>query len=67
MITSRSIHVAANGLISFFLWLSGSEKKESACIVGDLGLIPELGGSPGGRRGNPLQYLAWRIPTNRGA
>ena len=28
-------------------WLSG---KESACNIGDLGLIP------GGGRGNPLQY-----------
>ena len=25
------------------------------------GLIPELGRSPGGRHGNPLQYSYWRI------
>ena len=30
--------------------------KESACNVGDSGLIPGLGRSPGGRHGNPLQY-----------
>ena len=30
--------------------------KEAACNAGDLGLIPELGRSPGGGRGNPLQY-----------
>ena len=30
--------------------------KESTCNVGDLGLTPGLGGSPGGEHGNPLQY-----------
>ena len=35
---------------------SGSDGKESACRVGDLGLIPGLGRSPGGGHGNPLQY-----------
>ena len=30
--------------------------KESACSVGDLGSIPELGGSPGEGKGYPLQY-----------
>ena len=30
--------------------------KESACNVGDLGLIPELGRSPGEGKGSPLQY-----------
>ena len=28
----------------------------------DTGLILELGRSPGGGHGNPLQYLDWRIP-----
>ena len=28
----------------------------------DAGLIPGLGRSPGEGHGNPLQYLAWRIP-----
>ena len=32
----------------------GSEGKESACNVGDLGSIPGLGRSPGGGHGNPL-------------
>ena len=36
--------------------------KESACNAEDLGLIPGSGRSPGERNGNPLQYLAWRIP-----
>ena len=34
----------------------GSAGKESACNVGDLGLIPGLGRSPGERKGYPLQY-----------
>ena len=32
----------------------GSDGKESTCNVGDLGLIPGLGGSSGGGHGNPL-------------
>ena len=34
----------------------GSADKESACNVGDLGLIPGLGKSPGEGKGYPLQY-----------
>ena len=33
-----------------------SAGKQSACNAGDLDLIPELGRSPGGGHGNPLQY-----------
>ena len=33
-----------------------SYSKESSCSAGDPGLIPELGISPGGRHGPPLQY-----------
>ena len=33
---------------------------------GDVGLIPGLGRSPGGRNGNPLQYSCLRNPTDRG-
>ena len=33
----------------------GSDGQESACNVGDLGLTPGLGRSPGGGHGNPLQ------------
>ena len=32
----------------------GSAGKESACNVGDLGLIPGLGKSPGDGKSNPL-------------
>ena len=34
----------------------GSDGKESACDVGDLGSIPGMGTSPGEGNGNPLQY-----------
>jgi len=44
----------------------GSDDKESACHVGDLGLIPGLGRSPGGGHGNPLQYSCLENP-HRGA
>ena len=37
-----------------FPW--GSTGKEAACNVGDLGLIPGLGRSPGEGKGYPLQY-----------
>ena len=39
-----------------------SESKESAYIVGDLGLISGLGRSPGEVNGYPLQDSFWRIP-----
>ena len=40
----------------------GSAGKESTCSMGDLGLIPGLGRSPGEGNSHPLQYTAWRIP-----
>ena len=40
----------------------GSDSKESACNVGDLGSIPGLGRSPGGGHGNPLQYSCLENP-----
>ena len=39
-----------------YICVCGSEDKVSACNAGDLGLIPELGRSPGEGNGNPLQY-----------
>ena len=41
-----------------FIWASLviQDSKESAYNVGDLGLIPELGRSPGEEKGYPLQY-----------
>ena len=40
----------------------GSHGKESACNAGNLGSIPELGRSPGGEHGNPLQYSCLENP-----
>ena len=40
----------------------GSDSKESACNVGDLGSNPGLGRSPGGGHGNPLQYSCLENP-----
>ena len=37
------------------------------CNVGDLGLIPGLGRSPGEGKGYPLQHSCLRNPTDRGA
>ena len=39
--------------------------EESACSVGDLGLIAQLGRSPGGRDGEPLQYSCLENPMDR--
>ena len=44
----------------------GSNGKESACSVGDLGSIPGLGRSPGGGNGNPLQYSCLENSMDRG-
>ena len=41
----------------FLGFACGSAGKESTCHVGDLGLIPELGRSPGEGNGYPLQYF----------
>ena len=45
----------------------GSQGKESACNVGDLGfLLPGLGRSPGDGHGNPLQYSCLENPHGQG-
>ena len=41
---------------------SDSEGKDSACNVGVLGLIPELGRSPEGVMATHSSILTWRIP-----
>ena len=52
------IHWTRNRLPTpVFLGFSyGSAGKESACNVGDLRSVPELGRSPGEGKGYPLQY-----------
>ena len=44
-----------------------SDGKESACNVGDTGLIPGLGRSPGEGIGYPLQNSYLGNPMDRGA
>ena len=46
----------------FFGFPGGSDGKESACNVGDLGSTPGLGRSPGGVHGNPLQNSCLENP-----
>ena len=41
--------------------------KNLPANVGDLGLIPGLGGSPGEGNGNPLQYSCLENPMDKGA
>ena len=46
----------------------GTDGKASACNVGDPGLIPGLGRSPGEGNGNPLQHSCLEnSPMDRGA
>ena len=48
-------------------FLGGSDSKESACTVRDLGSIPGSKRSPGGGNGNPLQYSCLDNPINKRA
>ena len=52
------------GLLGF---PGGSDGKESACSVGDLGSIPGLGSSPGEGNGNTLQYSCLENSMDREA
>ena len=45
----------------------GSDGKESTHNVGDLGLIPESGRSPGEGNGYPFQYTCLENSMDRGA
>ena len=45
----------------------GSDGQESACNVGNPGLIRWLGRSPGEGNGNPLQYSCLENPMDGGA
>ena len=52
------------------LFPGGSMGKESTCSTGDIGnmgLIPGLGRSPGVGKGNPFQYSCLEDCMNRGA
>ena len=45
----------------------GTVVKNQPANVGDVGLIPGSGRSPGGGHGNPLQYSCLENPMDRGA
>ena len=51
----------------FIDWLSGSDGKESASNVGDLGSIPGLGRYLGEGNDNPLQYCCLENSMDRRA
>ena len=61
--------MANEKFVSTWFWgfPGGSDGKESACNVGDLGLIPELGRSPGEGNNNPFQYSCLENSMDRGA
>ena len=48
-------------------FLGGSDGKESACNVGDLGSVPGWGRSPGEGNGSLLQYSCLENSVDRGA
>ena len=48
-------------------WPSSKESTYGAGDVGDMGSIPGVGKSPGGRHGNPLQYSCLENHMDRGA
>ena len=48
-------------------FLGGSDRKESTCDAGDLGLIPGSGRSFREGNGNPLQYSCLENSMDRGA
>ena len=47
---------------ALYICSGGLDDKEYTCNVGDLGLIPGLGRSPGGGHGNPLQCSCLENP-----
>ena len=56
-------------ILAIWCYLGGSVGKESACNAGDAGrhkFNSQVGRSPGGGRGNPLQYSCLENPMDRG-
>ena len=60
MLTARGSQTLVEG------FSGGSVGKESTCNVGNLCSIPEMGRSPGGGHGSPLQYSGLENPMDRG-
>ena len=53
-------------IICLTVFPGGSDGKNSACNIGDLHLIPELGRSPGEGNGYPFQYSDMENSIDRG-
>ena len=62
----ESVHIYPKIYI-YMGFSGGSESKESACYVGDLGSIHVSGRSPGEGNGYPFQFSCPGNPMNRGA
>ena len=67
------MHITNYSRCNYFLstyyatsFLGGSDGKESACNVGDLGSSPGSRRSPGKGNGYPLQYSCLENPMDRG-
>ena len=61
------VEMAVGNWFDWFCLPGGSDSKESACNVADLGLIPGSGRSPGEGNSKPLQYSCLENPTDGGA
>ena len=62
----NTIHLFCKLLVTmlYMCFLHSSVGKKSACNVGDLGLIPELGRSLEEAMATHSSILAWRIPMD---
>ena len=60
--TIQILEIIITKLYLLLGFTGGSDSKESACNVGDLGSVPGSGRSPGGGHGNPLQYSCLENP-----
>ena len=56
-----------SGLLHLVGFPESSGVKNPPTTVGDLGLVPGSGRSPGEENGNPLQYSCLGNPIDRGA
>ena len=65
--TALVLNCLVNSNLASSRFPGGSDSKEFACNMGDWGSISELGRSPGGGNGNPLQYSCLESPVDRGA
>ena len=66
MIAESKNNYAFQGQMLIQRFPGGSDGKESACNVGDPGLIPGSGRFPGEGKGNPLLYSCLENSIDRG-